>query len=66
METIECRIYPDAEGKFRWKIVSRNGRIRADSGEGYATRSNARRAFRDLNDDIVQLGHYVEIVYADE
>jgi uncharacterized protein YegP (UPF0339 family) len=37
-------VYEDAGGEYRWRLVHRNGRIMADSGEGYTTRSNARRA----------------------
>jgi uncharacterized protein YegP (UPF0339 family) len=37
-------VYQDAAGEYRWRLVARNGEIIADSGEGYATRSNARTA----------------------
>ncbi len=37
-------VYEDAAGEYRWRLVHRNGRILADSGEGYVSRSNARRA----------------------
>ncbi|UIO99926.1 DUF1508 domain-containing protein [Halobaculum sp. CBA1158] len=37
-------VYEDAAGEFRWRLVHRNGNILSDSGEGYANRSNARRA----------------------
>jgi len=37
-------VYEDAAGEFRWRLVHRNGNILGDSGEGYASRSNARRA----------------------
>jgi len=37
-------VYEDASGEFRWRLVHRNGNILGDSGEGYASRSNARRA----------------------
>jgi uncharacterized protein YegP (UPF0339 family) len=37
-------VYEDRAGEYRWRLVHRNGRILADSGEGYASRSNARRA----------------------
>ena len=39
-------IYQDAAGEWRWRLVAANGRIVGDSGEGYATSSNARRAAR--------------------
>ncbi|EMA60193.1 HVO_2922 family protein [Halorubrum lipolyticum] len=34
-------IYEDAGGEWRWRLRHRNGNIVADSGEGYASRSNA-------------------------
>ncbi len=37
-------IYEDADGRYRWRLVAANSEIVADSGEGYATRSNAVRA----------------------
>ncbi|MFC7135731.1 DUF1508 domain-containing protein [Halobaculum litoreum] len=37
-------VYEDAAGEFRWRLVHRNGNVLGDSGEGYASRSNARRA----------------------
>lgn len=38
--------YPDNKGKWRWRAVAANGLIVADSGQGYSTKSNARRAWR--------------------
>ena len=32
-------IYKDRRGMWRWRIKSRNGRIVADSGEGYKQRA---------------------------
>jgi uncharacterized protein YegP (UPF0339 family) len=29
--------YQDKKGEHRWRLVARNGRILADSGEGYTT-----------------------------
>jgi uncharacterized protein YegP (UPF0339 family) len=34
-------IYEDAGEEWRWRLRHRNGRILADSGEGYASRSGA-------------------------
>ncbi len=34
-------IYADAADEWRWRLRHRNGNIIADSGEGYASRSNA-------------------------
>ena len=37
-------VYEDVAGEFRWRLIHRNGNVLGDSGEGYASRSNARRA----------------------
>lgn len=42
------RTYRDAGGKWRWRMTARNGKIVADSAEGYARRSGARAAARRL------------------
>jgi len=33
--------YTDARGEHRWRLLSSNGRILADSGEGFKTRGGA-------------------------
>ncbi len=37
-------IYKDAKGDWRWRLRARNGRIVADSAEGYASKRNAKAA----------------------
>lgn len=37
-------VYQDRGGDWRWRLRAVNGRIVADSAEGYASRRNARRA----------------------
>jgi uncharacterized protein YegP (UPF0339 family) len=37
-------VFQDRSGDWRWRLVAANGRIVADSGEGYVSRSNAVRA----------------------
>lgn len=37
-------IYLDHGGEYRWRLRAPNGLVIADSGEGYATRANAKRA----------------------
>lgn len=37
-------IYKDAAGEWRWRLRAVNGRIVADSAEGYAARRNAKLA----------------------
>lgn len=39
-------VYQDRAGEWRWRLRAGNGQIVADSGEGYATSSNARMAIR--------------------
>ncbi|QFU81642.1 YegP family protein [Natronorubrum aibiense] len=41
-------VYEDRAGEWRWRLVHWNGNIIADSGEGYSSRSNARRAARGV------------------
>lgn len=33
-------IYKDARGEFRWRLKASNGRIVADSGEGYKNKAD--------------------------
>gem|GEM_PF-1323172 len=37
-------VYQDRKGEWRWSLVGRNGRIVADSGEGYKSRRGALKA----------------------
>jgi uncharacterized protein YegP (UPF0339 family) len=39
-------LYEDKAGGWRWRLVAKNGRIVADSGEGYKGQGNARRALK--------------------
>lgn len=36
--------YEDKHGEYRWRLVAANGRIMADSAEGYTTEAHAKRA----------------------
>ena len=38
--------YKDAKGEWRWRLVAANGRIIADSGEGY---SSERECLADID-----------------
>jgi uncharacterized protein YegP (UPF0339 family) len=42
------QIYQDRAGEFRWRLVAPNGRTIADSGEGYDSRYNAKRAAENV------------------
>jgi len=41
---MKFHIYRDKAGEYRWRLVARNGRIRADSGEGYTRKYDCQRA----------------------
>lgn len=41
-------LYEDSAGEWRWRLLASNGRIIADSGEGYASRSNGQRAIETV------------------
>lgn len=45
MRQPRIKVYPDSIGGWRWRLVSANGRILADSAESYKT---ARAAARGL------------------
>jgi len=40
----EFEIYKDASGEFRWRLRAKNGRIIANSGDGYKNRADAEHA----------------------
>lgn len=46
------KVYRDEAHEFRWRLVAANGETMADSGEGYANRSNAKRAIRRLKGEV--------------
>ena len=37
-------VYRDAENEWRWRLVARNGKIIADSAEGYSSKMSALNA----------------------
>ncbi len=41
-------LFEDSAGEFRWRLRHDNGNILADSGEGYASKSNVRRALQSV------------------
>jgi uncharacterized protein len=43
-------VYRDTRGEFRWRLWAPNGRIMADSGEGYRTQAACRRALARLKE----------------
>lgn len=45
---MDVEIYKDRRQEWRWRLVSQNGRIMADSGEGYSRATGARRAIKKI------------------
>ena len=41
-------VYEDAEGKWRWRLVHRNGNIIADGSEGYASKQKANQGLESV------------------
>lgn len=48
LETGAFDLYEDEAGEWRWRLLAKNGLIIADSGEGYASRSNGQRAIETV------------------
>lgn len=44
----KARIYQDKQGKWRWSFIAPNGRVIADSSEGYNSKRNVLRAFESV------------------
>ena len=40
--------YPGVDGQWYWRYCAKNGQISAIAGEGYKTKSNAKRAARRI------------------
>ena len=53
-------IYKDKKGEWRWRLESSNGRIMADSGEGYKTRAGCLRAIKRVQQSGKAMVGYVE------
>ena len=50
--TPHFEVYQDRAEEWRWRMVASNGRIVADSGEGYSSKSGARRALAGVEDGV--------------
>jgi uncharacterized protein YegP (UPF0339 family) len=68
--TQKLEIYEDAADEWRWRLVASNGEIIADGGEGYASKSDAKRAVERVRThapdaDVLDVGHAAFEVYED-
>jgi uncharacterized protein YegP (UPF0339 family) len=50
MRTAKLEIYRDARREWRWRLKASNGRILADSGEGYRRKSSAVQGARRVRE----------------
>lgn len=56
----KAEVYEDEIGGWRWRVVQDNGRVVADSGEGYVRRANAVRAFRSFHQNMAAVAEWRE------
>ncbi|WP_254280707.1 YegP family protein [Haloarcula marina] len=49
--TPHFELYKDRADEYRWRMIASNGRIVADSGEGYSSKSGARKAIENVQSD---------------
>jgi len=45
-------VYKDKKGEWRWRMQAPNGRIMADSGEGYVYKNSCIKAIRILKENM--------------
>lgn len=41
VQELRAEVYRDAADEWRWRLIHPNGRVLADSGEGYVSKSDA-------------------------
>lgn len=44
LKSARFQIFKDTAGEYRWRLLSRNGAIQADSAEGYVRKYGCKRA----------------------
>lgn len=44
-EPAKVEFYPDARGEWRWRVRANNGKIVADSSEGYGNKDDAEKGY---------------------
>ncbi len=48
----QFHVYPDAVGEWRWHLKAGNGRIVADSGEGYTRQQDCIRSLANFKNRV--------------
>lgn len=46
----KIEMFKDAGGEYRWRLLATNGKVIADSAEGYSTPAAIRRAVASVRD----------------
>ena len=65
IEPAAFELYRDKAGKYRWRLLHRNGNIIADSGQGYASRQKARQGLESVKRNITEGGNATVETYED-
>nr|WP_233357312.1 DUF1508 domain-containing protein [Halococcoides cellulosivorans] len=70
IDEYDVEVYEDAADEYRWRLEASNGRIVADSGEGYASRSGAEDAIEHVLEyapeaNALQIGQATFEIYED-
>lgn len=47
---MKVEVFKDENGEWRWTLIQKNGRIMADSGEGYSRKAGAIKAWEKVRD----------------
>ncbi|QLH83064.1 DUF1508 domain-containing protein [Halosimplex pelagicum] len=70
VDDLEFEVYEDNAGEHRWRLLSDNGEILADSGEGYSSRDEAEQAVDRVREyapeaDALDIGRAAFEIYED-
>jgi len=62
MRCAKLEIYRDGRREWRWRLRASNGRIVADSGEGYCRRASVRKAVERVRSILTGEVPIVEVI----
>ncbi|ELZ22684.1 hypothetical protein C475_16321 [Halosimplex carlsbadense 2-9-1] len=70
VDELEFEVYDDNAGETRWRLLSSNGEILADGGEGYSSRDEAHEAVERVREyapdaDVLDIGRATFEIYED-
>lgn len=58
---MKFQVYRDKAGEWRWRLRAKNGRIVADSGEGYKRKTTMLKTLTNIIDIISTEGYKLEV-----